>query len=235
MNNVLFHQFFQAQQVTFLSSIVQPTTAPRQRAVMVVDVLEKLTGFLGPEVSEADFLVFHVMATLHIFQDHTPTCAAKGLDCIELILLHSLCVLVFDDGYAFPCMDRIVCNGVPVQVADSFDRVRFAFEFNFVRLHHFLNLFANIAKAHIDSGSFNASIRRVFDSFEELVVFWVERLSPSTVHNLAIDLDPKINLHNIVVLQYRFVPVIGSVVRCTVVQRNTSWKSPRSFQAIRWQ
>lgn len=66
----------------------------------------------------------------------------------------------------------------------------------------------------------DTSVRRVLDSSKQVVVRRVKRHSKRTIHNPAIDVDPKINLHNIAVLQNNLLlPRIRGVVRNAVVQR----------------
>ena len=49
-----------------------------------------------------------------------------------------------------------------------------AANFNFVGLHDFLDLTANIAQTDVDSGSLDSSICRVLDSRQQVIVHRVE-------------------------------------------------------------
>jgi hypothetical protein len=77
------------------------------------------------------------------------------------------------------------------------------------------------------------SVRRCFDSREQVVVHRVGGDGERTVDDSAIDMDTKVDLENIVILKYDFFSAgVGGPMSSTIVQSQTSRESLAGLESI---
>lgn len=116
-------------------------------------------------------------------------------------------------------MNAVVLNIMCGDTPDRLDGESFAADFNLVALHCLLDSSADIAYTHVDSSvlwtivshcsSSSISSRRIyldpcvggiFDSSKKVVICRVKRHGECAVDDPAIDMDAKVNFHDVLIL-----------------------------------
>ena len=129
-------------------------------------------------------------------------------------------------------MDLPPTDAVPVQIPNASDRIRLAVDLALVTLHRFLDRGADVTHADVDSCFFDPCIRGVFHRCEEVVVDGVECDCPRRVHDSSIDVDTKVNFHDVLFLQDCLVTGIGGVVCGDMVEVQPRGKADSTFDVV---
>mmetsp|Transcript_15524 Transcript_15524/g.23281 ORF Transcript_15524/g.23281 Transcript_15524/m.23281 type:complete len:248 (-) Transcript_15524:422-1165(-) len=229
INKTCFTKILERQDVSRLSISFEPSTTKSKRTKIFVDMIKELFCLVVANWDVACFKSLHVMRTLSIFMHKSLTRRSKCLDCIKLILLHFGGRTSPHNGNTLSSVNTVLTNRMSIEVTDRLDFVRFTLDFNFIRLHGFLNCSANIAQAHINSCLFDTSVGRILDSLQKVVIDWIKSHCKRTINNAAIDLGSKINFHHVTLFQHCLVASIGRVMGSTMVDRTSCWKTNTCF------
>jgi hypothetical protein len=78
----------------------------------------------------------------------------------------------------------------------------------------------------------HSSVCRLFDSSKQVIIDRVKGHGKCAVYNPSINMDSEVHLHNILLLEDHFISSIWSVVRCTVIDAETSWEPHTALNSI---
>ena len=131
-------------------------------------------------------------------------------------------------------MDLVALDGVTAEVLDALDLVGLLLNLHLVRLHHFLNLLADVSQTDVDAGGFDSRVGRVFDCGKEVVVDGVECNSERAIGHQPSDMGSVIDLHDVAVLKHGLVANVRGPVGRAMVKTCASWERDTSFQAVRF-
>mmetsp|Transcript_17319 Transcript_17319/g.25424 ORF Transcript_17319/g.25424 Transcript_17319/m.25424 type:complete len:239 (+) Transcript_17319:495-1211(+) len=129
-------------------------------------------------------------------------------------------------------MYLIRTNTMTIEIANALDRINLAIQLNLITLHNFLNGLPHITEPHIYPNSFDTSIGSILDSLQQGIIARIEGHSPSTVNNPSINLRPKVDLHDIIVLKHSVISGVRRVMRRHMIQRTARRKPNTSSQSI---
>ena len=122
----------------------------------------------------------------------------ERLDGVIFALFHLSLHATAHDGYALTRVNAVRIDGVSIQVAATLYLVLFPVNFHGVRFHHFLHGFTDIAQTHVDSGRFDARLRRLVHRLQQRIVHIVKRLGERAIDDASLDLNPEIKLDDVV-------------------------------------
>lgn len=133
-----------------------------------------------PQWDMANIPIFHVMRCFHIVMNIATTGRTECFNGIKFILLHFGRFTTADNRHSFSSVNSYIwrkivalyllkkylsksestvwSNRVSVQIANRFDLVGLAVDFNFIRFHHFLNSCSNVAEPNIYTRFPNSSV-----------------------------------------------------------------------------
>lgn len=158
----------------------------------------------------------------YIIANITLSSATKGLNGESFTFLHLCLVTSLDNRHRLAAVNGKVSNRMSVQVPNALDRQHLALNFYLVTLHDLLDGGANVAHADIDTSLLDTSICGGFARIDEIVVYGVKSDGKGTVDDTAVDVDTKVDLHDILIVDNHFVARIRGVVRRAVVYAETS-------------
>mmetsp|Transcript_112515 Transcript_112515/g.195396 ORF Transcript_112515/g.195396 Transcript_112515/m.195396 type:complete len:294 (+) Transcript_112515:360-1241(+) len=195
------HQALEAKQVLVLTQLVQPLAAEGQRIEVLHDEVQELLTLGVPQGGVGVcVLADHVVRALEVLTHVTLASATEGLDGKQLPLLHLCIIPVLHDGDRLACMDQVRPNGVAVQIPHAFDGVHLPVQLNFMGLHRLLDCGPDVTQPDINASLTDPRVGGCLHSFLQGIINGIERHSPCTVNDSAIDLGPEINLAHIVPL-----------------------------------
>lgn len=173
---------------------------------------------------------------------------AKGLNGKYLAFFHFSLIAPFDDRDALAPVNLPGGNVVASQVSDGLDRICLSVEFHLVALHGFLDGCANITDANVNasflrscehrSRSFNAEryldscIRGILDGREKVVINRVPRHGEGAVDNPAVEMDSKVDLHNIILVQHHLVAGVWRIVSRAIVPAQSCRKCNTALDVV---
>mmetsp|Transcript_92331 Transcript_92331/g.138218 ORF Transcript_92331/g.138218 Transcript_92331/m.138218 type:complete len:239 (-) Transcript_92331:297-1013(-) len=188
---------------------------------------------LHPQRHMGTIKSLHIVTAFHIFNDVSPPGTTKRLNRVDFSLFHfnRLFTPTLNDRHRFAGMNLIRPNRMAVQIPNRLDGVRCPVQFDLVRFHHLLNLRTDVTQSNVDSRRANAGIRRLSDTFQQWIVPRIETRRPGAIDDPSFDLNTEIDLHDVIVLQYRLVTGVGSVMGRDVIQRTPGGESDATFQS----
>mmetsp|Transcript_49349 Transcript_49349/g.148590 ORF Transcript_49349/g.148590 Transcript_49349/m.148590 type:complete len:228 (+) Transcript_49349:521-1204(+) len=157
---------------------------------------------------------------------------SKRLNGINFIFFHLGSVSTFDNWNRLPCMNLIRPNGMPIQIPYALNRICLPIQLNLIGLHNLLDGLSYIAQSNVNSSCTNSRISSFLYCFEQWVIAWVERNSPSAIDDPTINLSAKVDLHHIIILKNSIVARIGRVVGRNVVQRTPGREADATIEPI---
>lgn len=187
----------------------------------------------------------------HIVSHVALSGATEGLDGKHFSLLHLGLVATLDDRHALAAVDDILVDVVSVEVSDRLHWIRGAVDFDLVAFHRLLDGSADVTHTDVDTSFLhrisqgllhttadggntytNASISGILDSLQERVEDWVKGHGEGAVDNASIDMDAKVDLHHVSLLQHHLVPCVGRVVRRAVVDTQTTGEAHATQKVV---
>lgn len=165
-------------------------------------------------------ILHHIVRAVTILVDVTLSSAAESLDGILLSFLHSgatVSTTIFDDWDRLASVDVVSSHRVTTQISNALDWVGLASNGALVRLHDLLNLFTNVAQAHINACSFDSSVSCILAGQQQIVILGVKCNSEGAISHQAFDVTAIVDLHHVVPLKHRFVIQIWGPVSRTVI------------------
>lgn len=136
----------------------------------------------------------------------------ESFNSILFTLLHFLIRIGLDTGNGFASMNFIRVNGVPIEIADNFDWIDFAFDFHLIGFHSFLNFSTDLTQSGINACFFQPCIGGILYSIEQVVVDRIEGHSESTVDYPSFDVGAEIDFADVVVGEHSIISGVGSVM-----------------------
>jgi len=224
LHDALVTEILERHEVAVLVQAIEPSPTKGERSEILVDHVEKLLGFGQTKGNVTHFRVAHVVARLHVIVDESTAGRAKSFDSVNLILLHANRLTALDNRNRLAGVNAIRSDRVSAQIANRLYLVCFPVELNLVRLHNLLNRFSNVTQANVDSSRLDASVGRIADRLEKLVVLLVEGKRKRAVDDAPVDVSAKINFANIVVAENRLVARIWCIVSSAMVGRASGRK-----------
>jgi len=218
-NQSLFDQFSNPYNAIFNAAIVDPSSAPSQSTMVLINIFQHLPayGVFQGHLYSLVFKVFHIMGAFPSFSNISFTGASEGFYGIDFAFLHFSLRATLYYGDRLACMHSILVNRVPTEISNTENGFDFAINFNLVALHDFLDGFSDIAKPHINPRLLNTSHGRVFDSFEERKIPRVERNGEGAVYQKSVEVNPEVDLADIVFLENLGISIVRGIVGRDVV------------------
>merc|ERR1712071_158317 len=84
--------------------------------------------------------------------DNASTSRAESFDGVEFVFFHSRSLASSNDGHSIASVNSVRIYRVSIQVANGFDLVSLAVDFDLVGFHHFLDGSSDVAQPDVDSG-----------------------------------------------------------------------------------
>eukprot|EP01139_Manchomonas_bermudensis_P000532 Amastigsp_a555_137.p4 type:complete len:157 gc:universal Amastigsp_a555_137:895-425(-) len=100
--------------------------------------------------------------------------------------------------------------------------MRFAVDLDLVRLHHFLNRGADLGEQCVDASGANACVCCSPDGVEQRLFCGIVAPCPRRVDDAPVDVDAKVDFHDVARVEHRRVAAVWCVVRSTVVDRDSA-------------
>lgn len=145
--------------------IFQPFSAKRQSTKILVDNAEKLLSRCISDWTFFEVEALHVVATIDILPDVSLSSRPECLDSILLSFLHLVLIGALDNRHTLTRVNLVPLDAVTAKVLDRLNTICFALDFDFVRLHGFLNSLTDFAEPSINAGMANSSVSCVFYCF----------------------------------------------------------------------
>ncbi|KAH3671709.1 hypothetical protein OGAPHI_000414 [Ogataea philodendri] len=124
----------------------------------------------------------------------------ESLNGKSLAFLHLGGVTVLHNWHGFSTVDLERLDVVALQIPYTLDWVHLAVELDLITLHHFLHSLTDVCHSDIDTSSLDTGVCGLFHCLQQRIVSFVEGVGPSTVYNVSVNMDTKIDLHNVIVL-----------------------------------
>lgn len=168
----------------------------------------------------------------YVVPDIAFACAAECLNGKGFTLFHLSLVAALDNRHRLAAVDAIPADAVAVEVADAFYGVCLPLDLALVALHDLLDRSANVRHAHIDTCFLNTCVGSILARIDQVVIGWVEVHGEGRVDNASVDVHTKVDLHDVLLLEYHLVARVGRIVGSAVVDAQARRETHTGLERI---